>query len=130
MARRISQRSLSDEGFVDDSEEEESTQASAAKEAEEAEQEPTEEEPPVLANEHLDKSVEELELSVRSYNCLKNAEIRTIRELVQKTEPEMLRTKNFGRKSLNEIKEILVEMGLHLGMRFDEPSGPAPVQAE
>ena len=96
----------------------------------EPEQEPTEEEPPVLANEHLDKSVEELELSVRSYNCLKNAEIRTIRELVQKTEPEMLRTKNFGRKSLNEIKEILVEMGLHLGMRFDEPSGPAPVQAE
>ena len=60
-----------------------------------------------VANEHLDKSVEELELSVRSYNCLKNANIRTIRELVQKTEPEMLKTKNFGRKSLNEIKEIL-----------------------
>ena len=58
-------------------------------------------------NEHLDKSVEELELSVRSYNCLKNANIRTIRELVQKTEAEMLKTKNFGRKSLNEIKEIL-----------------------
>ena len=96
----------------------------------EPEQEPTEDEPTVLANEHLDKSVEELELSVRSYNCLKNAEIRTIRELVQKTEPEMLRTKNFGRKSLNEIKEILLEMGLNLGMRFDEPSSQTPVQAE
>ncbi|HJZ74422.1 MAG TPA: DNA-directed RNA polymerase subunit alpha, partial [Vicinamibacterales bacterium] len=59
------------------------------------------------SNENLDKSVEELELSVRSYNCLKNANIRTIRELVQKTEGEMLKTKNFGRKSLNEIKEIL-----------------------
>ena len=96
----------------------------------EPEQEPTIDEPTVRANEHLDKSVEELELSVRSYNCLKNAEIRTIRELVQKTEPEMLRTKNFGRKSLNEIKEILVDMGLNLGMRFDEPSGHTPVQAE
>jgi DNA-directed RNA polymerase subunit alpha len=74
-----------------------------------------------VANEHLDKSVEELELSVRSYNCLKNASIRTIRELVQKTEPEMLRTKNFGRKSLNEIKEILQNMGLGLGMRLDQP---------
>jgi len=71
------------------------------------------------ANDHLDKSVEELELSVRSYNCLKNANIRTIRELVEKTEPEMLRTKNFGRKSLNEIKEILKSMGLGLGIRFD-----------
>ena len=59
------------------------------------------------ANENLDKSVDELELSVRSSNCLKNANIRTIRELVQKTEAEMLKTKNFGRKSLNEIKEIL-----------------------
>jgi DNA-directed RNA polymerase subunit alpha len=72
-----------------------------------------------VANEHLDKSVEELELSVRSYNCLKNANIRTIRELVAKTEPEMLKTKNFGRKSLNEIKEILQTMGLGLGMRLD-----------
>jgi DNA-directed RNA polymerase subunit alpha len=70
-------------------------------------------------NEHLDKSVEELELSVRSYNCLKNANIRTIRELVQKTEPEMLKTKNFGRKSLNEIKEILSSMGLSLGMKLE-----------
>lgn len=76
-------------------------------------------------NEHLDKSVEELELSVRSYNCLKNANIRTIRELVQKSEPEMLKTKNFGRKSLNEIKEILHTMGLSLGMRLDQPAAQA-----
>ena len=72
-----------------------------------------------VANEHLDKSVEELELSVRSYNCLKNANIQMIRELFQKTEPEMLKTRNFGRKSLNEIKEILGTMGLSLGMRID-----------
>jgi DNA-directed RNA polymerase subunit alpha len=70
-------------------------------------------------NEVLNRSVEELELSVRSYNCLKNANIQTIGELVQKTEAEMLRTKNFGRKSLNEIKEILGNMGLSLGMRID-----------
>jgi DNA-directed RNA polymerase subunit alpha len=70
-------------------------------------------------NEVLNRSVEELELSVRSYNCLKNANIQTIGELVQKTEAEMLRTKNFGRKSLNEIKEILANMGLSLGMRVD-----------
>jgi hypothetical protein len=57
---------------------------------------------------------------VRSYNCLKNANIRTIRELVQKTEAEMLKTKNFGRKSLNEIKEILHTMGLSLGMQIDQ----------
>ena len=78
--------------------------------------------PLTSGNEHLDKSVEELELSVRSYNCLKNANIRTIRELVQKTEAEMLKTKNFGRKSLNEIKEILHSMGLSLGMRLDQPA--------
>jgi DNA-directed RNA polymerase subunit alpha len=76
--------------------------------------------PRAASNENLDKSVEELELSVRSYNCLKNANIRTIRELVQKTEGEMLKTKNFGRKSLNEIKEILTGMGLSLGMRLDQ----------
>lgn len=70
-------------------------------------------------NSNLLKSVEELELSVRSYNCLKNANIKTIADLVQKTEQEMLRTKNFGRKSLNEIKEILHGMGLRLGMRVD-----------
>jgi len=78
------------------------------------------EQPRTILNEHLDKSVEELELSVRSYNCLKNASIRTIRELVQRTEPEMLKTKNFGRKSLNEIKEILANMGLSLGMKIDQ----------
>ena len=85
---------------------------------------------PSDANEHLDNSVEELELSVRSYNCLKNANIRTIRELVQKTEPEMLRTKNFGRKSLNEIKKILGGMGLGLGMRFEQPVEPAAAEAD
>lgn len=70
-------------------------------------------------NENLLKTVDELELSVRAANCLKNANIKTISELVQKTEHEMLKTKNFGRKSLNEIKAILTTMGLHLGMRLD-----------
>ena len=70
-------------------------------------------------NENLNRSVDELELSVRSYNCLKNANIQTIGELVQKSESEMLKTKNFGRKSLNEIKEILTTMGLALGMRVE-----------
>ena len=70
-------------------------------------------------NEVLNRSVDELELSVRSYNCLKNANIQSIADLVQKTEAEMLRTKNFGRKSLNEIKEILSSMGLQFGMKFD-----------
>jgi DNA-directed RNA polymerase subunit alpha len=74
--------------------------------------------------EKLNKSVDEMELSVRSYNCLKNANIRTIGELVQKTESEMLKTKNFGRKSLNEIKEILGGMGLSLGMRLDNYPQP------
>jgi DNA-directed RNA polymerase subunit alpha len=86
--------------------------------------------PAAVANEHLDKNVEELELSVRSYNCLKNANIQTLRELVQKTEPEMLRTKNFGRKSLNEIKEILLSLGLNLGMRLGQPAGAEPAPAE
>jgi DNA-directed RNA polymerase subunit alpha len=71
-------------------------------------------------NENLNRSIEELELSVRSYNCLKNANIQTIGELVKKTEAEMLKTKNFGRKSLNEIKEILADMGLSFGMDLDE----------
>jgi DNA-directed RNA polymerase subunit alpha len=71
-------------------------------------------------NERLNRSVEELELSVRSYNCLKNANIQTIGDLVVRSEADMLKTKNFGRKSLNEIKEILGAMGLGLGMRFDE----------
>jgi DNA-directed RNA polymerase subunit alpha len=67
----------------------------------------------------LSRSVDELELSVRSYNCLKNADIKTIGDLVTRTEAEMLKTKNFGRKSLNEIKDILAEMGLSLGMDVD-----------
>ncbi|MBU1274268.1 MAG: DNA-directed RNA polymerase subunit alpha [Proteobacteria bacterium] len=71
-------------------------------------------------NDNLFRTVEELELSVRSANCLKNADIRYIGELVQKTESEMLKTKNFGRKSLNEIKEMLIEMGLGLGMPLDD----------
>jgi DNA-directed RNA polymerase subunit alpha len=71
-------------------------------------------------NENLFRSVDELEFSVRSQNCLQNADIKYIGELVQKTEQEMLRTKNFGRKSLNEIKEILREMGLELGMKIDQ----------
>lgn len=70
-------------------------------------------------NENLYRSVEELELSVRSANCLKNAEILNIYQLVSKTEAEMLKTKNFGRKSLNEIKEVLSEMGLSLGMKLE-----------
>jgi DNA-directed RNA polymerase subunit alpha len=70
-------------------------------------------------NENLFKGVDELELSVRSANCLKNADIRYIGDLVQKSETEMLKTKNFGRKSLNEIKEILSEMGLSLGMKLE-----------
>lgn len=74
--------------------------------------------------EKLSKSVDEMELSVRSYNCLKNANIRTIGELVQKSEGEMLKTKNFGRKSLNEIKEILATMGLSLGMKLDNYPQP------
>jgi DNA-directed RNA polymerase subunit alpha len=81
-------------------------------------------------NEVLNRSVEELELSVRSYNCLKNANIQTIGDLVQKTESEMLRTKNFGRKSLNEIKEILSGLGLSFGMKFDSQGrlvGGAPM---
>jgi DNA-directed RNA polymerase subunit alpha len=89
----------------------------------ELEQVPHERPAPVY-NENLDRSVEELELSVRSYNCLKNANITTIRELVQKSEQEMLKTKNFGRKSLNEIKEILSAMGLSLGMKTDEKGNP------
>jgi DNA-directed RNA polymerase subunit alpha len=80
----------------------------------------TEEVKKVLAVDNLDRSVDELELSVRSYNCLKNADIRSLRELVQKSEAEMLKTKNFGRKSLNEIKDILHSMGLDFGMRFDD----------
>ena len=77
-------------------------------------------------NENLNRSVEELDLSVRSYNCLKNAQIQTIGDLVTRTEADMLKTKNFGRKSLNEIKEILAQMGLSLGMRIDEQGRLVP----
>ncbi len=90
----------------------------------EEEDEPLEEErekPEQRLNENLFRSVDELELSVRSSNCLKNANIHLIGELVQKSEAEMLKTKNFGRKSLNEIKEILTEMGLGLGLKVDFP---------
>jgi len=93
---------------------------------EELETEARGEERPLIKNENLNRSVEELELSVRSYNCLKNANIQTIGELVQKTEAEMLKTKNFGRKSLNEIKEILASMGLSLGMKIDEQGNAVP----
>jgi len=86
---------------------------------EEQKTEPHQDSPKVLLNENLFRSVDELEFSVRSQNCLQNADIKYIGELVQKTEQEMLRTKNFGRKSLNEIKEILREMGLELGMKID-----------
>ena len=78
-------------------------------------------------NDNLYRSVSELELSVRSINCLQNAKIETIADLVQKTEAEMLRTKNFGRKSLNEIKTILSAMNLSLGMKlenFDPDANP------
>ncbi|MBW2603251.1 MAG: DNA-directed RNA polymerase subunit alpha [Deltaproteobacteria bacterium] len=78
-------------------------------------------------NENLYRSVEELELSVRSANCLKNANIVKIFQLVSKTEAEMLKTKNFGRKSLNEIKEVLSEMGLSLGMKLE---GFEPVEED
>ncbi|MFH7320244.1 DNA-directed RNA polymerase subunit alpha [Desulfurivibrio sp. D14AmB] len=80
-------------------------------------------------NENLYRSVEDLELSVRSANCLRNAEIRHIGELVQKSEAEMLKTKNFGRKSLNEIKQLLSEMDLYLGMKIDGWV-PPPVEPE
>ncbi len=80
---------------------------------------PEDEEERETVNENLLRSVDELELSVRSANCLKHANIKLIGDLVQKTEAEILATKNFGRKSLNEIKEILSEMGLNLGMRLD-----------
>lgn len=86
-------------------------------------EEPEEEEVHKI-NENLYRSVEELELSVRSANCLKNAEISLIGDLVQKTEAEMLKTQNFGRKSLNEIKDILADMGLTLGMKLENFPDP------
>ncbi len=79
-------------------------------------------------NENLYRTVEELELSVRSANCLKNAGIKLIGELVSKSESEMLKTQNFGRKSLNEIKDILTEMGLTFGMKLDSFPDPEVVK--
>jgi DNA-directed RNA polymerase subunit alpha len=81
---------------------------------------------PLPRNDQLDRSVDELELSVRSYNCLKNAGIKTIRDLVQRSEREMLATKNFGKKSLGEIRDILRGMGLDFGVQFDEQGNPIP----
>lgn len=86
---------------------------------EESEEDMVEEDEDHAVNENLIKPVEELELSVRAYNCLKNASVETIGELVVKTESEMLKTKNFGRKSLSEIKDLLAEMGLSFGMKVD-----------
>jgi len=93
--------------------------APAAQPTEEGQAEPGELLPRAEINENLFRNVDELELSVRASNCLKTANIRTIADLVQKTEAELLKTKNFGKKSLNEIKTILGEMGLSLGMRLD-----------
>jgi DNA-directed RNA polymerase subunit alpha len=81
---------------------------------------------PLLRNDLLDRSVDELELSVRSYNCLKNADIRSIRDLIKRSEREMMNTKNFGKKSLNEIKDMLHGMGLDFGMDFDDQGNPIP----
>ncbi|MCW8799477.1 MAG: DNA-directed RNA polymerase subunit alpha, partial [Desulfobacter sp.] len=81
-------------------------------------------------NENIYRSVDELELSVRSSNCLKNARIHTIYQLVQKTDSEMLKTKNFGRKSLNEIKEVLNSMELSLGMDLEGIEPPEDVNTQ
>jgi len=98
-----------------------------AAEPEKSEDDDVDDEP---LNPYLDKPVEDLELSVRSANCLKNAEIHFIGDLAQKTDQEMLKTKNFGRKSLNEIKSLLGEMGLGLGMKFDNWTAPDTVPGE
>ena len=81
---------------------------------------------PLLRNDLLDRPVDELELSVRSYNCLKNADIRSIRDLIKRSERDMMHTKNFGKKSLTEIKDMLHGMGLDFGMDFDEQGNPIP----
>lgn len=88
----------------------------------EAVQEDSSDEAQMQVNQHLFRSVNELELSVRAANCLKNANIKSIGDLVQRSENEMLKTKNFGKKSLNEIKEVLAEMGLELGTKVSEVS--------
>ncbi len=91
-----------------------------SEEKDEPAQEESDEDGKAQINQHLFRSVNELELSVRAANCLKNANIKTIGDLVQKSENEMLKTKNFGKKSLNEIKEVLAEMGLELGSKVTE----------
>ena len=91
---------------------------------------PVQEEGALKPNKNLLKNVNELELSVRAANCLKNADIKTIYNLVQRTEQEMLKTKNFGKKSLTEIKEVLVEMGLSLGMKLDNLDLPQEKQVQ
>ena len=98
-------------------------------EVEHSEERPVELDSAAYANDNLYRPVSELELSVRSINCLQNAKIETIGELVQKTEAEMLKTKNFGRKSLTEIKQILAGMGLSLGMKLEgfDPKNRPPV---
>lgn len=102
-----------------------------AEEVKQAEEEETAEERSFEAvQEQLDKSIEELELSVRSYNCLEAAGIKTIRDLVQKTESEMLKYRNFGRKSLTEIKTILKNMGLQFNMRIDDSGMPVAVDKD
>ena len=93
-------------------------------------EEKTEEAPITAIEAKLDKSIEELELSVRSYNCLEAAGIKTIRDLVQKSETDMLKYRNFGRKSLSEIKNILKEMGLSFNMKLDERGIPIPQSIE
>ncbi|MCL4235133.1 MAG: DNA-directed RNA polymerase subunit alpha [Deltaproteobacteria bacterium] len=96
-------------------------------EEQEYDEDDEEEDEEVEHNENLYRRVDELDLSVRAANCLKNASIRYIGEFVQKSEAEMLKTKNFGRKSLNEIKEVLAEMGLSLGMKLKNWRPPADI---
>jgi DNA-directed RNA polymerase subunit alpha len=84
---------------------------------------------PSISPELLDRSIDEIELSVRAFNCLKNAKINTLRELVRRTEGEMLKMKNFGRKSLNEVKDVLTKLGLELGMKFDDSDQAAAGEA-
>lgn len=105
--------------YLEDEIIEEDPVVEAEEESEELEVDEIDENTVSVFNDNLLKSVDELELSVRSNNCLKNANINTIADLVQRTESEMLRTKNFGRKSLNEIKEIVSKMGLHFNMKIE-----------
>jgi len=97
-------------------------------EPEEAIPEPVQEKP-TISPELLNRPIDEIELSVRAFNCLKNAKIDTLRDLVKKDEGEMLKMKNFGRKSLNEVKDVLTKMGLHLGLQLDEPEQAATEEA-